>query len=118
MRSSLLDVMNQDYIRTARAKGLPEVKVIWKHAMRNALLPVVTVIGPLIAGLMTGSFAIERIFAIPGNGKHFVDSISNRDYPTIMGITLFYAVLLVVMTFVVDMLYVVIDPRINLSKSK
>ena len=115
MRSSLLDVMNQDYIRTARSKGLPEVKVIWKHALRNAMLPVVTVIGPLIAGLLTGSFAIERIFAIPGAGKHFVDSIANRDYPTIMGVTMFYAALLVIMVFVVDMLYVIIDPRIKIE---
>jgi len=115
MRSSLLDVMNQDYIRTARSKGLPEVKVIWKHALRNAMLPVVTVIGPLIAGLLTGSFAIERIFAIPGAGKHFVDSIANRDYPTIMGVTIFYAALLVIMVFVVDMLYVIIDPRIKIE---
>jgi oligopeptide transport system permease protein len=115
MRSSLLDVMNQDYIRTARSKGLSEVKVIWNHALRNAMLPVVTVIGPLTAGLLTGSFVIERIFAIPGAGKHFVDSITNRDYPTIMGITMFYATLLVIMVFVVDMLYVIIDPRIKIE---
>ncbi|MCL2007753.1 MAG: ABC transporter permease [Treponema sp.] len=116
-RSSLMDVMNQDYIRTARAKGLPESKVIWKHALRNALLPVVTVLGPLIAGLITGSFAIERIFAIPGIGGHFVDSIQNRDYPTIMGMTMFYCTLLVSMVFIVDLLYVVIDPRIKVDNS-
>ena len=116
-RSSLLDVMNQDYIRTARAKGLPESKVIWKHALRNALLPVVTVLGPLIAGLLTGSFAIERIFAIPGIGGFFVSSIQNRDYPTIMGMTMFYCTLLVSMVFIVDLLYVIIDPRIKVDNS-
>ena len=115
MRSSLLEVMSQDYIRTARAKGLPEFKVVARHALRNAVLPVVTVLGPLLAGLVSGSFALERIFAIPGLGKHFVDSISNRDYPVIMGVTLFYAVFFVVMVFIVDMLYGLIDPRIKLN---
>lgn len=115
MRSSLLEVMGQDYIRTARAKGLPEHKVVSRHALRNAALPVITVLGPLLAGLVSGSFALERIFAIPGLGKHFVDSISNRDYPVIMGVTLFYALFFVIMVFIVDMLYGVIDPRIKLN---
>ncbi len=113
MRSSLLEVLDQDYIRTARAKGLSEFKVITKHALRNALIPVITILGPTIAGLLTGSFVIEKIFALPGMGQHFVTSITNRDYTTILGITIFYATFLVVMIFVVDMFYILIDPRIK-----
>lgn len=113
IRSSLLEVLGQDYIRTARAKGLSEFKVITKHALRNALIPVVTILGPTVAGLLTGSFVIEKIFALPGMGQHFVTSITNRDYTTILGITIFYATFLVVMIFVVDMFYLVIDPRIK-----
>lgn len=113
MRSSLLEVMGQDYIRTARAKGLSERKVILRHAMRNALIPVITVLGPTVAGLLTGSFVIEKIFAIPGLGVHFVNSVSQRDYTTIMGVTIFYATLLMVMTLVVDIFYCLIDPRIK-----
>jgi len=114
MRSSLLEVMGQDYIRTARAKGLSETAVIVKHAMRNALIPVVTILGPTIASLLTGSFVIEKIFALPGMGVHFVTSIANRDYTAIMGITVFYATILVTMVFIVDIFYVMIDPRIRL----
>lgn len=113
MRSSLLEVMGQDYIRTARAKGLPERKVIVKHAMRNALIPVITVLGSTVANLMTGSFVIEKIFAIPGLGVHFVNSVTQRDYTTIMGVTIFYASFLMVMIFVVDIFYCLIDPRIK-----
>lgn len=113
MRSSLLEVMGQDYIRTARAKGLSETKVILRHAMRNALIPVVTVLGPTIAGLLTGSFVIEKIFAIPGLGVHFVNSVSQRDYTTIMGVTIFYATFLMAMIFIVDIFYCLIDPRIK-----
>ena len=113
MRSSLLEVMGQDYIRTARAKGLSEVKVVFGHAMRNALIPVITVLGPTIANLMTGSFVIEKIFAIPGLGRYLVDSVSQRDYTTIMGVTIFYATFLMVMIFVVDIFYCLIDPRIK-----
>jgi oligopeptide transport system permease protein len=113
MRSSLLEVLGQDYIRTARAKGLSEFKVITKHALRNALIPVVTILGPTVAALLTGSFVIEKIFALPGMGQHFVTSITNRDYTTILGITIFYATFLVVMIFVVDMFYLIIDPRIK-----
>ncbi len=113
MRSSLLEVMGQDYIRTARAKGLTEFKVVVRHALRNALIPVITILGPTVAALLTGSFVIEKIFALPGMGKHFVTSITNRDYTTILGITIFYATFLVVMIFVVDMFYVLIDPRIK-----
>ena len=113
MRSSLLEVMGQDYIRTARAKGLSETKVILRHAMRIALIPVVTVLGPTIAGLLTGSFVIEKIFAIPGLGVHFVNSVSQRDYTTIMGVTIFYATFLMAMIFIVDIFYCLIDPRIK-----
>jgi len=113
MRSSLLEVMGQDYIRTARAKGLSEVKVVLKHAMRNALIPVITVLGPTVASLMTGSFVIEKIFAIPGLGGYFVNSVSQRDYTTIMGVTIFYATFLMVMIFIVDIFYCLIDPRIK-----
>lgn len=113
MRSSLLEVMGQDYIRTARAKGLSEIKVILKHAMRNALIPVITVLGPTIAGLLTGSFVIEKIFAIPGLGGYFVTSVSQRDYTTIMGVTIFYASFLMAMILLVDIFYCLIDPRIK-----
>ncbi len=113
MRSSLLEVMGQDYIRTARSKGLSEYKVVVRHALRNALIPVVTVLGPTIASLLTGSFVIEKIFALPGMGKHFVTSITNRDYTTILGITIFYATFLIVMVFIVDLFYILIDPRIK-----
>ena len=114
MRSSLLEVMGQDYIRTARAKGLSESGIIVKHALRNALVPVVTILGPTMATLLTGSFVIEKIFALPGMGVHFVTSITNRDYTAIMGMTIFYAAILVTMVFIVDIIYVMIDPRIKL----
>ncbi|MCL2528340.1 MAG: ABC transporter permease [Defluviitaleaceae bacterium] len=113
MRSSLLEVMGQDYIRTARAKGISEVRVIVKHGLRNALIPMITVLGPTIAALMVGSFVVERIFAIPGMGSHFVTGIANRDYTTIMGMNIFFATFLLVMVFVVDLFYCLIDPRIK-----
>ena len=113
MRSSLLEVMGQDYIRTARAKGLSEVRVVLVHALRNALIPVITVLGPTIANLLTGSFVIEKIFAIPGMGSYFVNSVTQRDYTTIMGMTVFYAAFLITMVFIVDLFYVMIDPRIK-----
>ena len=113
MRSSLLDVMGQDYIRTARAKGISETRVILKHALRNALIPVVTVLGPTVANLLTGSFVIEKIFAIPGMGGYFVNSVSQRDYTTIVGMTVFYAAFLIAMVFIVDLFYCLIDPRIK-----
>ena len=112
-RTSPLDVLNQDYIRTARAKGLPEWKVLGKHALRNALLPVVTYIGPMFAALITGSFVVEKVFGIPGIGNLFTNSILNRDYTLIMGITVFFSVILVICILVVDILYVLIDPRIK-----
>lgn len=116
MRSSMLDVINQDYIKTARAKGLSEAVVIIKHAARNAMQPVITYLGTLTAGVLTGSFVIEKVFTIPGLGKSFVESIFNRDYPLIMGTTVFYAALLILIYFVVDVLYAVVDPRIKFGK--
>ncbi|MFC7441486.1 ABC transporter permease [Laceyella putida] len=116
MRSGMVEVLTQDYVRTARAKGLPPSLVIVRHTVRNAILPVVTVLGPLTVGVLTGSFVIESIFSIPGIGKYFVESISNRDYPLIMGITLFYSSLLIAVNFLVDLAYGWIDPRIQLIK--
>lgn len=113
MRSSMLEVIRQDYIRTARAKGLSWTQVLWRHAMKNAMIPVVTYLGPLLAGILTGSFVVEHIFAIPGLGKHFVTSVSNRDYTVILGVTVFYSALLIVMNFLVDVSYAVLDPRIR-----
>ncbi|MDQ0174845.1 ABC transporter permease [Bacillus chungangensis] len=117
-RSSMLEVLTQDYIRTAKAKGLSPTKIIIKHALRNALMPVVTILGALTAGILTGSFVIERIFAIPGMGKYFVESINNRDYPVIMGTTVFYSAFLIFMLFLVDLAYGVLDPRIKLHKKE
>lgn len=115
-RSSMLEVMQQDYIRTARAKGLSEFVVVGKHAFKNALIPVITYIGPMLSGILTGSFVIERIFAIPGMGKFFVESVGNRDYTLLMAITIFDAAILVGLVFIVDLLYGVIDPRIKLTE--
>ncbi len=114
-RSNLLEVMGQDYIKTAKAKGLSVVTTTVKHAIRNALLPVVTYMGPLLANVITGSFVIEKIFNIPGMGREFVTSISNRDYTVIMGTTVFYAIILVVLVLLVDIAYTLIDPRIKLT---
>ncbi len=115
MRSSMLDVMGQDYMRTARAKGISTFKSIFKHALRNAILPVVTYLGPLLASLMTGSFIIEKIFTIPGLGSEFVGAITSRDYPMIMGTTIFLAVFIIIMNMIVDIAYAYIDPRIKLK---
>ena len=115
-RSSMLEVINQDYIRTARAKGLSETVVVFKHALKNALIPVVTYLGPLTAAILTGSFIIEKIIAVPGMGRMFVESISNRDYIVIMGVTIFYSLILVLFIFIVDLIYGLIDPRIKINK--
>lgn len=112
-RTSMLEVLQQDYIRTARAKGLSNYVVMTRHALRNALIPVVTYIGPCIADIVTGSFVVEKVFGIPGIGCLFTTSILNRDYSLILGVTVFYGVLLVVMVLIVDILYVLIDPRIK-----
>jgi len=114
-RSSLLEVMQQDYIRTARAKGLPELTVIFKHALKNSLIPVITYMGPMIAAIMTGSFVTEKIFAVPGMGRHFVESVGNRDYTVLLGTTIFYAAFAIFMIFLVDIAYGLIDPRIKLG---
>ena len=114
-RSTMLDVLGDDYIRTARAKGVREFWVVVKHALKNAIMPVVTYLGPLVAGLLTGSFIVERMFSISGIGRYFVQSISDRDYTMIMGITIFFGVFVVVCNLVVDILAAIIDPRIKLS---
>ncbi len=117
-RSSMLEQTNSDYVKLARAKGLGKWTIVFKHTLRNALLPVVTYLGPLFAGVITGSFVIEQIFAIPGLGRHFVTSITNRDYTVIMGTTVFYAIILLFAVLIVDILYSVIDPRIKLKGAK
>lgn len=118
MRSSLIEVLKEDYIKTAKAKGLRGRSVVYRHAVRNALMPVVTYLGPLIAAVFTGSFIIEHIFNIPGLGKYFVTSIQNRDYTMIMGTTVFYSGFLMIMNLVVDILYVLMDPRMKLTAEK
>ncbi|PJK16100.1 peptide ABC transporter permease [Chryseomicrobium excrementi] len=117
-RSSMLEVLTQDYIKMARAKGLSPFRIIARHALRNALMPVVTIMGTMLAGILTGTFVIEKIFAIPGMGKYFVESINNRDYPVIMGTTVFYSSFLVFMLFLVDIVYGFLDPRIKLHKKE
>lgn len=112
-RASLLQVLNEDFIRTARSKGLHERRVILWHGLRNSLIPVVTIFGPFFAGVVTGTFAVEQIFAIPGMGRYFITSVNARDYPVIMGTILLYAFILVVANFVVDLVYAWLDPRIR-----
>ena len=114
-RTTMLDVTGQDYIKTARAKGLPTWKIMLKHALRNAVIPVVTSVGPMIAGILTGSFVVEKVFAVAGIGKYYISSIGSRDYPLIMGTTIFFALLLIFCNYIVDLLYGVIDPRIKLK---
>ncbi len=114
-RASALDVTQSDFIRTARAKGLSEQKILFKHVLKNSLIPVLTYLGPLVAGIITGSFVIETIYAVPGMGKHFIQSVFNRDYPLIMGLTVLFSFLLIVANLVVDVLYKVVDPRIEMS---
>jgi ABC-type dipeptide/oligopeptide/nickel transport system permease component len=112
-RASLLQVVGEDYIRTARAKGLTERTVIVGHALKNSLIPVVTIMGPIFAAVLTGTFVVEQIFAIPGMGKHFVQSVNNRDYPVVMATTLVYAVAIAAANLLVDMTYAFLDPRIR-----
>lgn len=114
-RSSMLDVLGQDYIRTAKAKGVSAGKIIFGHALKNALIPVITYFGPMLAYIVTGSLVVEQIFAVPGIGRSFVNSITNRDYPLVMGTTIILAALIVIMNLVGDILYKVVDPRINLE---
>ncbi|MFY0760077.1 oligopeptide ABC transporter permease [Metabacillus dongyingensis] len=118
MRTEMIDVLNSDYITLAKAKGASYFEIAFKHALRNALIPVVTVLGPLAVGLMTGSLVIEKIFSVPGLGEQFVKSITVNDYPVIMGTTLLFAFLFVLIILVVDILYGIIDPRIRLAGGK
>lgn len=117
-RSSMLEVLSQDYMKTAVAKGLPRLRILLVHGIKNAIIPVVTYLGPLLAGILTGSFIVENIFAVPGLGKHFVISIYNRDYTVILGVTIFYCVLLISANLLVDLVYPLLDPRIQLSGGK
>ena len=116
-RSAMLDSLGQEYIRTAYSKGLSVPRIIFKHALRNALIPVISYIGPMIAYVLTGGFVVETVFSIPGLGRYFIQSVSNRDYPVIMGTTVFLAFFIIIMNFVVDIFYKVIDPRINLTEA-
>ena len=115
MRTSMLDVMGQDYIKTAKAKGLSNTAIIWKHAVRNAIMPVVTVSGSMIAGTLVGSFIMENIFNIPGMGKYLVNAVKDSDYTMIMGMTAFYAIIMIITMFLVDIVYMLIDPRVKLD---
>lgn len=115
MRSSMLDVLGQDYMRTAKAKGVHGFKILFKHALRNAILPVVTYVGPMLAYTVTGSFVVEKIFTIPGLGGEFIGAIQGRDYTLIMGTTIFLATLIIIMNVVVDICYKIVDPRIKLK---
>ncbi len=115
MRSSMLDVLNQDYIRTAKAKGVSKFIMLFKHAMKNAIIPVITYVGPLLAYTVTGSFVVEKIFNIPGLGREFINCITGRDYPMVMSTTIFLAILLVFMNVIVDICYKLVDPRIKLK---
>jgi oligopeptide transport system permease protein len=114
-RSSMLEVLGQDYIRTAKAKGVSGMKIIFGHALKNSLIPVITYFGPMLAGIVTGSLVVEQIFAVPGIGRAFVNSITGRDYPLIMGTTIVLATLIVIMNLIGDILYKVVDPRITLE---
>ena len=115
-RTSMLDVLGRDYIKTARAKGLSQGAIIWRHALRNAIMPVVTVLGPITAGVLTGAFVVENIFAVPGLGKYFVQSIQVLDYTMISGTTIFYGAFLILANLVVDLVYGIIDPRVKLEE--
>lgn len=117
-RSKLIDVMKSDYIRTAKAKGLSKKTIILKHGLRNSLIPVITYLGPLIAGVLTGSFIVESIFAIPGLGSEFVSTAIGRDYTALLGVLVFYSTIIVICNMLVDILYVVIDPRIKLESTE
>jgi oligopeptide transport system permease protein len=114
-RASVLEVIRSDLIRTAKAKGLERSKVLFKHVLRNSLIPVLSLTGPLVASILTGSFVIEQIFAIPGAAKHLIQSVTNRDYPLILGMTLLFSVLLVIANLITDLLIAVVDPRVKMS---
>jgi len=116
LRDKMIEVMGQDYIRLAVAKGVKPKNIVFKHALRNAILPIITIMGPTIAAVLTGSFVIEKMFSIPGLGKYFVDSINDRDYTMVLGVTVFYAIFLIIMMILVDIVYVLVDPKIKLGK--
>jgi ABC-type dipeptide/oligopeptide/nickel transport system permease component len=116
MRSSLLEIVHQDYVRTAKAKGLPPWRIFWSHQLRNGVLPVITLLGPALAGITTGGFVVETVFAIPGLGRYFVQAVQQLDYTVIMGLTVFYGSFLVLMVIVVDIVYGLVDPRIRVAK--
>jgi len=116
-RASMLEALGADYIRTAYSKGLESRRVIFKHGLRNSLIPVITVLGPIAANLVTGSFLVEMVFQIPGMGKYFVSAVTNRDYPLVMGVTLVYGVILILSNLLVDLLYALADPRIRLERA-
>ena len=116
MRSSMLEVTSQEYIKTARSKGVSEFRITWKHQIRNAIMPVLTVLGPTVAAVLTGTFVIEAMYAIPGMGKYYVESTINNDYSMVLGMTLFYGVFLVFCNLVVDLLYGLVDPRVRVGK--
>lgn len=115
-RASVIEILNQDYIKTARSKGLPLYRIVWKHILRNAIMPVVAYVGQLFAAISTGSYVIERMFVIPGLGNSYVESIENQDYTMVFGLTIFYSIILVSILAIVDILYKVIDPRVRLTK--
>ena len=116
LRNKMIEVMGQDYIRLAVAKGVKPKNIVFRHALRNAILPIITIMGPTIAAVLTGSFVIEKMFSIPGLGKYFVDSINDRDYTMVLGVTVFYAIFLIIMMILVDIVYVMVDPKIKLGK--
>ena len=116
LRDKMIEVMGQDYIRLSIAKGVKPKNIVFRHALRNAILPIITIMGPTIAAVLTGSFVIEKMFSIPGLGKYFVDSINDRDYTMVLGVTVFYAIFLIVMMILVDIVYVLVDPKIKLGK--
>src|SRR5699024_1221640 len=116
MRTEMLEVMGEGYVETAKAKGVKRWKIVYKHGLRNALIPIITISGPLVVHLMTGTLVIEKIFSIPGLGEQFVESIMTNDYPVIMGVTIFFSTLFILVIFITDLLYGVVDPRIRLSE--
>ena len=116
MRSSMLEVVSQDYIKTAKAKGLSQGRITFRHQIRNAIMPVITVLGPTVASVLTGTFVVESIFAIPGMGKYYVDSVNNSDYSMILGMTIFYGAFLILCNLIVDVAYGLVDPRVRIGK--
>jgi oligopeptide transport system permease protein len=114
-RSSLLDTLGKPFVQSVKARGVYGARLVFKHLLKNSLSPVVTVLGPLVAMLITGSFVVEKIFSIPGMGRYFITAVTNRDYPLIMAVTIVYAVLIVLMNFLVDLCYAALDPRVRLK---